>query len=540
MNRERISISMVSSIVKKIFLFIFLLNYHDCDPVERSDALNLVNQYNSENSIDLGSKELRQTKSVKKSLNNFNYNLTYGWPVIGAQLGQISAVDIDLEGNIVIFHRGSHKWNDLSFNNLNNHYQQIADGPIPIATVIAIDPKTRKLVYSWGANLFYLPHGLTFDTKGYVWLTDVALHQVFKFVAKGSDKPEMALGEAFVPGNDDKHFCKPTSVAIDSRSGDFYVADGYCNSRVIRFNSEGKLLNQWGQPESAAPTPSVNTFNIVHKVVLIEESNTVCVADREHGRIQCFKSPLGEFIFSISINEFSGRLFSISYSPFGGGILFAVNGGSYFNPEAPIKGFLFNLTTRELLTSFGDFKQPHDIVASKDAKSVYIVEIGPNCLWRFEKEVPIGSPILSQNSDGATGTKLSLPLKNSSNLNIARTFILKSQLIPAKIASLSSSPALLLVLVPLIISVIIIILIVRRRTSRLSSYSPLQEIKGWVTGYKATKNELNLGRILHDPKRSGFNQLAMDESDNEAELINGDIHSESEVEEFNVSSIRKI
>ncbi|XP_015784652.1 uncharacterized protein LOC107362152 isoform X1 [Tetranychus urticae] len=119
------------------------------------------------------------------------------------------------------------------------------------------------------------------------------------------------------------------------------------------------------------------------------------------------------------------------------------------------------------------FKQPHDIVASKDAKSVYIVEIGPNCLWRFEKDVPIGSSISAQISDGATVTKLSSPLKNSSDLNIARTFILKLQLIPAQIASLSSSSALLLVLVASIIIVIIIILIVRRRTSRLSSYSPL-------------------------------------------------------------------
>lgn len=46
---------------------------------------------------------------------------------------------------------------------------------------------------------------------------------------------------------------------------------------------------------------------------------------------------------------------------------------------------------------------------------------------------------------------------------------------------------------------------------------------------------MNLRRILKGPRGSGFNQLATDESD-EVE----DDHSESEVEEFNINSVRKI
>ena len=71
---------------------------------------------------------------------------------------------------------------------------------------------------------FYLPHGLTVDKQGNVWVTDVALHQVFKFPA-GKDKPDMILGESFVPGNDQQHFCKPTDVAVMS-TGEFFVSDG--------------------------------------------------------------------------------------------------------------------------------------------------------------------------------------------------------------------------------------------------------------------------------------------------------------------------
>jgi hypothetical protein len=33
----------------------------------------------------------------------------------------------------------------------------------------------------------------------------------------------------------------PTAVAV-AASGDFFVADGYCNSRVMKFNKDGKLI----------------------------------------------------------------------------------------------------------------------------------------------------------------------------------------------------------------------------------------------------------------------------------------------------------
>jgi len=35
----------------------------------------------------------------------------------------------------------------------------------------------------------------------------------------------LEVGEKFVHGNDDDHFCKPTDVAI-AESGEFYVSDG--------------------------------------------------------------------------------------------------------------------------------------------------------------------------------------------------------------------------------------------------------------------------------------------------------------------------
>jgi peptidylamidoglycolate lyase len=98
---------------------------------------------------------------------------------------------------------------------------------------------------------FFLPHGLTVDGQSNVWLTDVALHQVFKFPPKGGNgQPTLVLGTRFEPGNDDTHFCKPTAVAVTS-TGDFFVSDGYCNHRIIKYNAEGKKLLVWGRSNLA-------------------------------------------------------------------------------------------------------------------------------------------------------------------------------------------------------------------------------------------------------------------------------------------------
>ena len=48
------------------------------------------------------------------------------------------------------------------------------------------------------------------------------------------------------------------------------------------------------------------------------------------------------------------------------------------------------------------------------------------------------------------------------------------------------------------------------------------------------KEHFDLGRLLSDPEKSGFNRVAMEESD-----MDFDLQSDSEVEEFNITSARK-
>lgn len=54
------------------------------------------------------------------------------------------------------------------------------EGPIQGNTIITLDTKDGSIIDERGRGLFYMPHGMTIDRMGNTWLTDVALHQVFK------------------------------------------------------------------------------------------------------------------------------------------------------------------------------------------------------------------------------------------------------------------------------------------------------------------------------------------------------------------------
>ena len=57
--------------------------------------------------------------------------------------------------------------------------------------------------------------------------------------------PLLTLGEAEVPGSDKDHFCQPTSTAV-TLQGEVFVADGYCNNRIMRFSVDGAYMGQFG------------------------------------------------------------------------------------------------------------------------------------------------------------------------------------------------------------------------------------------------------------------------------------------------------
>ncbi|XP_054999807.1 peptidyl-glycine alpha-amidating monooxygenase isoform X3 [Sorex araneus] len=312
---------------------------------------------------------------------DFHVEEALDWPGVYLLPGQVSGVALDPSNNLVIFHRGDHVWDVNSFDS-KFVYQQRGIGPIEEDTILVIDPNNAAVLHSSGKNLFYLPHGLSIDKDGYYWVTDVALHQVFKLDPNSQEGPLLILGRSMQPGNDQNHFCQPTDVAVDPDTGAVYVADGYCNSRIVQFSPNGKFVTQWGEA-SSGNHPEPGQFYVPHSLALVAHLGLLCVADRENGRIQCFKTDTKEFVREIKHASFGRNVFAISYIP---GLLFAVNGKPYFGDHEPVQGFVMNFSSGEIVDVFKPlrkhFDMPHDIVASEDG-TVYVGDAHANTVWKF-------------------------------------------------------------------------------------------------------------------------------------------------------------
>jgi DNA-binding beta-propeller fold protein YncE len=191
-----------------------------------------------------------------------DYQPVPNWPKLpdGMQFGPVSAVATDSADRVFVFHRGKHP--------------------------ILVFERDGKYLRSWGDEFINSAHGIRIDADNNVWITDVGNHQVLKFNPEG--KLLLSLGQKGKRGDTPDRFNKPTDVAF-AAGGEFYVSDGYGNSRVLKFSKEGKLLKQWGK-EGKGP----GEFNLPH-AICVDAQGKVYVGDRENQRIQVF-DPDGKFL----------------------------------------------------------------------------------------------------------------------------------------------------------------------------------------------------------------------------------------------------
>lgn len=245
--------------------------------------------------------------SQKNEESQLEYEWVNTWPELTKtyQLSQPTGIGIDTNDHVFVFHRAGRKWTT-----------PFPDSTISQNTILELDNESGKIIHSWGANYFIMPHGLTVDKENNIWVTDVALHQIFKFSHDG--KLLMKLGVAKIPGNDSLHFNLPTDIAV-ADNGSFYVSDGYGNSRVVKFSPSGKYIKSWG---TYGKKPG--EFIIPHGIA-IDRKQTLYVADRQNNRIQLFDTS-GNFIKELKndaqvaqlpslILDKEDHLFAIDYDP---------------------------------------------------------------------------------------------------------------------------------------------------------------------------------------------------------------------------------
>ncbi|MSO31009.1 MAG: hypothetical protein EXQ48_08750 [Acidobacteria bacterium] len=155
-------------------------------------------------------------------------------------------------------------------------------------TIVVVD-RQGNFTEDWTRwdKMLRRPHFITinpYDPEKHIWLIDDYRHALFKFTNDGQ-RVVQTIGVPNEPGTDNAHFYRPTFVAFLPDA--MFVSDGYVNSRVMKFDKDGKFLLTWGQ-EGKAPDKRPGYFNNVHGLAVDPQTRRVFVLDRQGGRVQVF------------------------------------------------------------------------------------------------------------------------------------------------------------------------------------------------------------------------------------------------------------
>ena len=207
--------------------------------------------------------------------------------------GEASGVAVNSKGHIFVFSRG---------NTMGPAYAATA------AQVLEFTPDGKYLreighnLYAWS-----FAHAVRVDRDDNIWAVDKGSDMVIKFNPEGRvamvfGRKKEASDEGAGPWTHvtpprpavDGQFRQPTDVTWDTQ-GNIFISDGYINSRVAKFDKNGRWVKQWGSFGKEQ-----GQFNTPHSIAADEKGN-IYVADRGNSRIQVF-DPEGTFEREIKIN----------------------------------------------------------------------------------------------------------------------------------------------------------------------------------------------------------------------------------------------
>ena len=144
---------------------------------------------------------------------------------------------------------------------------------------------------------FEFAHAVRVDREDNIWAVDEGTNMVIKFTPDGrvamviGRRPEAVEGlAANAPGASEPSpepyaFSRPTDVGFDA-SGNIFVTDGYGNSRVVKFDKNGRFIKEAGTRGNGR-----GQLNLPHTMAMDANGN-VYVGDRSNARVQVFDNDL--------------------------------------------------------------------------------------------------------------------------------------------------------------------------------------------------------------------------------------------------------
>jgi len=203
--------------------------------------------------------------TTKLESGEFTYEVDVDWAKLpeGWSFHEVVDVAVDSKDRVYVFCRGEHP--------------------------LIIFDREGNFMNSWGEGQFQRPHGITIGPDDILYCADDVGQVIGKYTLEGKLLMTLGTPGQAAPFQEGMPFNQPTKVALDPKTGELYVADGYGNSRVHKYSPDGKHLFSWGQPGT-----DPGEFNLVHSVCT-DNNGHVYVADRENHRIQIFDST-GKYI----------------------------------------------------------------------------------------------------------------------------------------------------------------------------------------------------------------------------------------------------
>ena len=270
-----------------------------------------------------------------------------GWPKVPARyrMGFGSAVAIDQQDHVWILSRPR---------TLENPRSTASDlKSVPAPPVMEFD-NAGNFIQGWGGESgpgYQWPsneHGITVDSKGFVWVLGNADgkrgnpanlpndNQVLKFTKNG--KFVLAIGKSGQTGSNATEVLRGASgLRVYPKTNELFVSDGYGNSRIMVYDADtGTFKRMWGAygrkplDEAARPPrskpgeiPWVAVSEVLRQFgspvhdVDISNDGLVYVSDRGNKRVQVF-TPEGKFIAEQFVgldSEYGLQARSTAFSP---------------------------------------------------------------------------------------------------------------------------------------------------------------------------------------------------------------------------------